>query len=154
MQETGVDSWVMKMPWRREWQPTPVFLPGKSHGQRNLAGLQSMALHRVGHDWTTDTHTQFYFDRQLKGSSSTGWLAWSCSLFTRSKFQISPWIMWAQLYSLKDSQASVNLDPSFLIQWHLATWISSFVAYLTVSLPTTGNWGSASWDCVTEVALS
>ena len=29
---------VGKTPWRREWQPTPVFLPGKSHGQRSLAG--------------------------------------------------------------------------------------------------------------------
>ena len=27
------DSWVGKMPWRRRWQPTPVFLPGKSHGR-------------------------------------------------------------------------------------------------------------------------
>ena len=27
-----------KSPWRRKWQPTPVFLPGKSHGQRNLVG--------------------------------------------------------------------------------------------------------------------
>ena len=32
------DSWVGKIPWRRKWQPTPVFLPGQSHGQRNLAG--------------------------------------------------------------------------------------------------------------------
>jgi len=30
--------WVGKIPWRREWQPTPVFLPGESHGQRSLAG--------------------------------------------------------------------------------------------------------------------
>ena len=30
--------WPGKIPWRKEWQPTPVFLPGKSHGQRNLAG--------------------------------------------------------------------------------------------------------------------
>ena len=29
-----------KMPWRRDWQPTPVFLPGKSHGQRSLAGYR------------------------------------------------------------------------------------------------------------------
>ena len=29
--------WVGKIPWRRKWQPTPVFLPGQSHGQRNLA---------------------------------------------------------------------------------------------------------------------
>ena len=31
-------SWVGKIPWRRAWQPTPVFLPGESHGQRSLAG--------------------------------------------------------------------------------------------------------------------
>ena len=30
------DSWVGKIPWRRKWQPTPVFLPGKFHGQRSL----------------------------------------------------------------------------------------------------------------------
>ena len=30
--------WVGKIPWRRKWQPTPVFLPGESHGQWSLAG--------------------------------------------------------------------------------------------------------------------
>ena len=30
--------WVGKIPWRRKWQPTPVFLPGKSHAQRSLVG--------------------------------------------------------------------------------------------------------------------
>ena len=39
--------------WRRKWQPTPVFLPGKSHGQRNVAGLQSMGSRRIRHDWMT-----------------------------------------------------------------------------------------------------
>ena len=34
----GFDPWVRKIPRKRAWQPTPVFLPGKSHGQRNLAG--------------------------------------------------------------------------------------------------------------------
>ena len=38
MQETGFDSWVGKMPWRRAWQPTPVFLLENPHGQRSLAG--------------------------------------------------------------------------------------------------------------------
>ena len=33
--------WVGKIPWRRAWQPTPVFLPGESHGQRSLAGYSS-----------------------------------------------------------------------------------------------------------------
>ena len=32
------DPWVRKIPWRRKWHPTPVFLPGKSHGQRSLEG--------------------------------------------------------------------------------------------------------------------
>ena len=40
MQETPrFDPWVNKIPWRREWQPNPIFLPGKSHGQRSLAGF-------------------------------------------------------------------------------------------------------------------
>ena len=34
----GFDPWVGKIPWRRAWQPTPVFLPGESHGQRGVAG--------------------------------------------------------------------------------------------------------------------
>ena len=34
----GFDPWVMKIPWRREWLPTPVILPGKFYGQRSLAG--------------------------------------------------------------------------------------------------------------------
>ena len=32
------NPWVGKIPWSREWRPTPVFLPGESHGQRSLAG--------------------------------------------------------------------------------------------------------------------
>ena len=32
------NPWVRKIPWRRAWQPTPVFLPGESHEQRSLAG--------------------------------------------------------------------------------------------------------------------
>ena len=35
------DPWVRKIPWRRTWQPTPVFLPGESHAQRSLAGYSS-----------------------------------------------------------------------------------------------------------------
>ena len=34
----GFDPWVRKIPQRRAWQPTPVFLPGESHGQRSLGG--------------------------------------------------------------------------------------------------------------------
>ena len=34
----GFNPWVRKIPWRTAWQPTPVFLPGESHGQRSLVG--------------------------------------------------------------------------------------------------------------------
>jgi len=32
------DPWVKRVPWRRKWHPTPVFLTGKSHGQKSLVG--------------------------------------------------------------------------------------------------------------------
>ena len=39
--ELGFDPWIRKIPWRRKWLPTPVFLPGESCGQRSLAGYSS-----------------------------------------------------------------------------------------------------------------
>ena len=44
----GFNPWVRKIPWRRKWQSTPVFLPGKSHGQRNLEAV----VHRITKSWT------------------------------------------------------------------------------------------------------
>ena len=41
------------IPWRRKWQSTLVFLPGKSHGQRNLAGYSLWGRKRVGHNLVT-----------------------------------------------------------------------------------------------------
>ena len=41
----GFDPWVRKIPWRRAWQPAPVFLPGESHGQRNLVSY-SLRSHK------------------------------------------------------------------------------------------------------------
>ena len=40
------------MHWRKNWQPTPVFLPGESCGQRGPGGLLSIGSHRVRHDWS------------------------------------------------------------------------------------------------------
>ena len=42
-----------RFPWRRAWQPTPVFLPGESPWTEKPGGLQSMGLQRVRHDWVT-----------------------------------------------------------------------------------------------------
>ena len=45
----GFDSWVEKIPWRRKWQPTPMFLPWKSLGQRSLAGYSPRGCKRAGY---------------------------------------------------------------------------------------------------------
>ena len=39
--DLGFKSWVGKIPWRRKWQPTPVFLSGESYGQRSLTDYSS-----------------------------------------------------------------------------------------------------------------
>ena len=46
----GFSPWVMKIPWRRKWQPAPVLFPGESHRWRSLVGC-SPWCHRVRHDW-------------------------------------------------------------------------------------------------------
>ena len=53
MQEMQVYPWIRNIPWRRNWQPTPVFLPGKSHGQRSLAGYSSWGSKKVRDDLVT-----------------------------------------------------------------------------------------------------
>ena len=60
MQRPRFDPWFGKIPWRRKWLPTPVFLPGEFHGQRNLA-------HRVTKSWT-----------QLINTLSLKSLTWQC----------------------------------------------------------------------------
>ena len=56
MQEIRFDLWVRKISWRSKWKPTPVFLPGKSHGQRSLVGCSSWGCKRVRPDEVTE-HT-------------------------------------------------------------------------------------------------
>ena len=43
VRDVGFDPWVGKIPWRRGWQPTQVFLPRECHGQRSLAGHSAWA---------------------------------------------------------------------------------------------------------------
>ena len=50
----GFNSWVGKIPWRRKWQPTPVFLPGEFYGQRSLVGYSPRDYKELG---TTEQST-------------------------------------------------------------------------------------------------
>ena len=68
------ETWVGKIPWRRAWQPTPLFLPGESPRTGEPGGLQSIGSHRVGHDWATKRST----------AGRRSWRSWSESLETFS----------------------------------------------------------------------
>ena len=54
------DPWVGNIPWRRKWQPSPLFLPGKSHGQRSLVVYSLWCGKRVRHDLATKQQYWFY----------------------------------------------------------------------------------------------
>ena len=58
-----------KIPWRRKWQPIPVFLPEKSHGQRSPADYSPWGCKRVRHDLVTKTATK---KSEEKASCSNG----------------------------------------------------------------------------------
>ena len=55
----GLNLWVGKIPWRRKWQPTPVFLPEKCHGQRSLVDCRSLDC-KESH---TTEYTCMYFEK-------------------------------------------------------------------------------------------
>ena len=54
-QETWFYLWIKKIPWRRKWQPTLVFLPEQSHGQRSLVGYIVHGGHKES-DSTKHSH--------------------------------------------------------------------------------------------------
>ena len=72
----GSVPWVGKIPWRRKWQPIPVFLPGKSQGQRNLVGYSPWG--RTELDTAEPTHTRCLSGFQLLVSA-----IWRCVLKIR-----------------------------------------------------------------------
>ena len=67
----GFHPWVGKIPWRRAWQPTPIFLPGESHRQRSLEGYTPQGR-RAGHSWSDLVCTwlvNFFFQSSFYGTS-------------------------------------------------------------------------------------
>ena len=76
----GVSPWVRKIPWRREWQPTPVFLPGGSHGQTSLVGYSPWGCKEL--DKTEQlTHTRKHTHTQQNIPSKLE--IWKCEVFLR-----------------------------------------------------------------------
>ena len=75
------DTWIRKIPWRREWWPTPVFSPGESHGQRSLEGYSPQG-HKESDTTEVTAHTLVY-----------RWLLYSSSSFSvcLKTFKIKSW---------------------------------------------------------------
>ena len=66
------DPWVRKIPWRRKRQPTPVFMPGKSHGQSGLAGDSPWGHKRIGYNLATKQQQKNHQGRKSSLSGNTG----------------------------------------------------------------------------------
>ena len=108
MQETWFHPRVGKIPWRRKWQPTPVFLPGEIHGQRSLAGYspwdhkESDTTERLTH-----THTPVVI-RINFGIISVQFS--SVQLLSRVRLFATPWIAARQAsLSITNSRSSLRL---------------------------------------------
>ena len=71
-----LDPWVRKIPWRRAWQPTLVFLPGESLGERSLAGYSPWVAKNQDTTEQLNMHAQSSINRMAKmqnTGSSQGW---------------------------------------------------------------------------------
>ena len=72
----GFDPWLKEIPWNRKWQPTPVFLLGKSHEQRSPWAWRA-AVHGITKSQAQlNTHTH---------NVNTGWLCWIWMSFLKKK---------------------------------------------------------------------
>ena len=64
------DRWVGMIPWRRKWQPTPVFSPGESYGQRRLAGYSPWGREESDKTEHTYTHTHTHIHMCIQPPSA------------------------------------------------------------------------------------
>ena len=111
----GFDPWVRKMPWSRGWLPTPVFLPGKSHGQMSLVGC-SLWVHKVGHNWATNTHThtQTLQSSWCCQSTKVQWKAVICLSLMLVGWSLAK-MFFLFLSERTKASAEVSVFPSFLL---------------------------------------
>ena len=65
------NPWVRKIPWRRKWQPTPVFFPGKSYGQRSLEGYCPWGHKELDTTEHTHSHTHTHTHTHIQTYSHT-----------------------------------------------------------------------------------
>ena len=72
----GGNPWVGKIPRRRKWQPTPVFLPGESHGQRSLAGYSPRGHKELDTLKLLSRYTSTHSSLSFMIPYAVFWLSW------------------------------------------------------------------------------
>ena len=129
---SGLDPWVGKIPWRREWLPTPVLLPGDFHGQTSLAGPWGC---RVRHDWATNTSSCVHsppisgLHAQGSGQVSFHWPTLTAKVTKYSVFK--KWLSglhacWHNLRSLKKTDAWVPRPRIPDLPALVTVWVPGF----------------------------
>ena len=112
-----------KIPWKRKWQPTPGFLPGKCYGQRILVGYSSWGCKRVGHDWVAKQQQSVQFSHSVV----------SDSLWPHELQHARP--------PCPTPTPGVHPDPCLLSRWCHPTILSSVVPFSSCpqSFPASGS---------------
>ena len=101
----GFDSWVGKIPWSRKWQSALVFLPGKFHGQRSLAGYSSWGHKELDTTEHMCTHANF------------------AVLDDPKKWFPLEAVLWLPFCSLPSGESSFIKDSGRLINPFIAQWL-------------------------------
>ena len=100
--------------WRRQWQPTPVFLPGESPWTEESGGLQCMRSQRVGHDWATEQAGRPYIIYRFIPQSIIG---------TPKRRKLYPIIFIALIPNAMHSQEGLN--KTFINKFVMKLWFLS-----------------------------
>ena len=126
------DPWVEKIPWRRKWQPTPIFLPGKSQGQRSLAGYINVAesdtTKWLEHSPTRETRVppccfpglvfpkNISFNFVIQPHSWLRWTTWNSglSLVTTALTRTGVWTAFGWLKWIHKRNEAIALTSHFL----------------------------------------
>ena len=126
------DPWVEKIPWRRKWHSTPVFLPGKSHGRRSLVGCSPWGCEES--DVTDRLH--FHFSLSCTGEGNGSPLQYSC---LENPMDGGAW--WAAVHGVVKSRTCLS-DFTFPFHFHaLEKEMATHSSVLAWRIPGTGDPG-------------
>ena len=112
----GFDPWVRKVLWRRQWHPTPVLLPGRSHGRRSLVGCSPWG--REESDTTERLH--FHFSLSCIGGGNGNPLQCSCLENPRDG---GAW--WAAVYGVAQSWTRLKRLSSSRVKIYIVQYNSN-----------------------------